>query len=138
MSDGMNPKALELQARTQKFAADVLIFCQRLPDKREMRRIIDQLLDSSGATDSNYRAACRGRSPREFIAKLGVAAEEADESKGWLELLVRAKQVPEADARPLIQEADELTAIFVKSRKTAEGRQQERERSERNHRQRRK
>ena len=126
----MNPKALELQARTQKFASDVIIFCERLPDKRETRRIIDQLLDSSGSTDSNYRAACRSRSPREFLAKIGVAAEEADESKGWLELLVRSKQVPEADAAPLIQEADELTAIFVRSRKTAQTRQEERERAE--------
>jgi len=133
----MNPKALELQARTQKFAADVLIFCERLADKRETRSIVDQLLDSAGATDSNYRAACRSRSTREFIAKIGVAAEEADESKGWLELLVRSEQVPEAKARPLIQEADELTAIFVKSRKTAENNTLEREQRTKNLRQRR-
>jgi four helix bundle protein len=126
----VNPKALELQARTQKFAADVIVFCERLPDKRETRRIIDQLIDSSGSTDSNYRAACRARSPREFLAKIGVAAEEADESKGWLELLVRSKQAPEDAARPLIQEADELTAIFVKSRKTAESHQLEREQAD--------
>ena len=99
--------------------------------------IVDQLLDSAGATDSNYRAACRSRSTREFIAKIGVAAEEADESKGWLELLVRSEQVPEAKARPLIQEADELTAIFVKSRKTAENNTLEREQRTKNLRQRR-
>lgn len=122
----MNPKAIELQARTQRFAAAVIMFCNRLPDTRATRRIVDQLLDSAGSTDSNYRAACRSRSPREFLAKIGVAAEEADESKGWLELLVASNEVPREDAAALIKEADELTAIFVKSRKTAEVHEQER------------
>lgn len=106
----------------------MIIFCESLPDTRATRKIIDQLLDSAGSTDSNYRAACRSRSPREFLAKIGLAAEEADESKGWLQLLVSSNQVPMDDAKALIQEADELTAIFVKSRKTAESRQHERSR----------
>ena len=84
----MNPKALELQARTQKFATAVIRFCERLPKDAATQKIVDQLLDSSASTDSNYRATCRARSPDEFISKIGVAVEEADESKGWLELLV--------------------------------------------------
>ena len=69
----------------------------------------------------------RARSRDEFIAKVGVAAEEADESKGWLELLVRSGLTKEESARPLIQEADESTAIFVASRKTAQRRKEDRE-----------
>src|SRR5262245_28943612 len=123
----MNEKALELQARTHRFATAVIKFCERLPNNVAAQKIADQLLDSSGSTDSNYRACCRARSDDEFIAKIGVAAEEADESKGWLELLVSSDQVTAESARPLIQEADELTAIFVKSRKTAELNKQRRE-----------
>jgi len=124
----MNQKALEIQARTRTFAAAVIIFCAGLPESHLTRDIIGQLIDSAGAADSNYRAACRSRSPREFLSKMGVAAEEADESKGWLQLLVAANQASIEAAGPLIQEADELTAIFVKSRKTAEHNQQERAR----------
>ena len=127
----MNPQALELQARTQKFATAVIKFCESLPKDAATQKIVDQLLDSSGSTDSNYRATCRARSPDEFISKIGVAAEEADESKGWLELLVTSGKVNLDLARALIQEADELTAIFVKSRITAQKNKEERERLER-------
>jgi four helix bundle protein len=127
----MNPKAVELQARTQNFATAVIKFCEGLPTDAATQKIVDQLLDSSGSTDSNYRATCRARSPDEFIAKVGVAAEEADESKGWLELLVRSSKVSLDVAQPLIQEANELTAIFVQSRITAEKNKRERERLER-------
>ena len=115
----MNPKALELQARTQKFATAVIRFCERLPKDAATQKIVDQLLDSSASTDSNYRATCRARS---------VAAEEADESKGWLELLVASNRASIEDARDLIQESHELTAIFVASRKTAKRHKEERER----------
>lgn len=124
----MNPKALELQARTQKFATAVIKFCGRLPPRTATQRIVSQLLDSAGSTDSNYRASCRARSPQEFIAKIGVAAEEADESKGWLELLVASDLATIEETRDLIQEAHELTAIFVASRKTAKRRKEDRER----------
>src|SRR5262245_49911905 len=116
----MHPKAVALQARTQAFAASTIRFCEGLPHSVASQRIAAQLIDSVGGTDSNYRAACRARSKAEFIAKLGVAIEEVDESRGWLELLVRSNQVSAEAAAPLIQEADELTAILVKSRKTAE------------------
>ena len=124
----VNPKAVELQARTQRFATAVIRFCDRLPSDVATQKIVSQLLDSAGSTDSNYRATCRARSPDEFIAKIGVAAEEADESKGWLQLLVASNLASIADARDLIQESHELTAIFVASRKTAQRRKAERER----------
>jgi four helix bundle protein len=126
----MNPKARELQERTQRFATAVIKFCESLPSDIATQKIVGQLLDSAGSTDSNYRATCRARSPDEFIAKIGVAAEEADESKGWLELLVKAGKTSQDTAGALIQEADELTAIFVQSRITAEKNLQERRRLE--------
>jgi four helix bundle protein len=125
---GVNPKALQLQQRTHAFAANVIKFSETLPKDAVCQEIVEQLTDAAGATDSNYRATCRARSSAEFIAKVGVAAEEADESKGWLELLVSSGFTKEESARALIQEADELTAIFVASRKTAERRKAERER----------
>ncbi len=127
----MHPKTQAFQARTQKFAASVIHFCESLPPTTACQRVSGQLIDAAGGTDSNYRAACRARSKAEFIAKLGVAIEEADESKGWLELLVASSQVAADTAAPLIQEADELTAIFVKSRKTAEANKAEQDRFDR-------
>jgi four helix bundle protein len=126
----MHPKTIALQARTQKFAVDVIRLCDTLPKDAGTQSIVSQLVDAAGATDSNYRAACRGRSKAEFIAKLGVAVEEADESKGWLQLLVESNRVSVDQAGALIQEANELTAIFVKSRKTAEQRKADQDRLE--------
>jgi four helix bundle protein len=117
---GMNPKALALQKRTRAFLRRVIRFAEELPDHVAVRRIVPQLLDAAGGAASNYRSACRSRSTKEFIAKIGVAAEEADESKGWLEVLVDANLADSLEATPLIREADELTAIFVASRKTAQ------------------
>jgi four helix bundle protein len=128
MGVSVNPLVVELQQRTRRFASAVIKFCEGLPKDPATRKIVDQLLDSSGSTDSNYRATCRARSPDEFIAKIGVAAEEAAESKGWLQLLVASNLARLEDARDLIQESNELTAIFVASRKTAKRRKEERER----------
>jgi len=71
------------------------------------------------AVGANYRAVCRSRSDKEFIAKIGVVIEEADETAFWLELLVEAAVVAPAAAKSLWKETDELTRIFVSSRETA-------------------
>jgi four helix bundle protein len=118
----MNEKADGLKKRTHDFFIRVIQFCRDVPPSIEGDSIVDQLVDSAGSTDSNYRAACKARSRKEFIAKVGVAAEEADESLGWLQALRDArlgdaKQLPE-----LIKEANELTSIFVSSHKTATAR----------------
>jgi four helix bundle protein len=122
----MNEKALALQKRTGEFFTRVISLCETLPPSIAARRIAEQLIDSAGGTDSNYGAACRARSTNEFISKIGVAAEEADESKRWLVRLVEARICTEVAARDLIQEADELTAIFVSSGKTARENQKRR------------
>ena len=115
----MNPKALALQARTRAFAKRVIQLCEGLPASPAADSIREQLLDSSGSTDSNYRAACRARTRKEFISKLGVVVEESDESLGWLRLLIESSICATDSAKALAQEADELVAIFVQSEKTA-------------------
>ena len=123
----MNPKALQLQERTRTFASRIIRFCDSLPKGSAAQQIAEQLRDAANSVDSNYRAACRARSPDEFIAKIGLAVEESDESKGWLELLVQAGLMKIEASRDLIQEANELVSIFVASRKTAERRKELRE-----------
>jgi len=71
---------------------------------------------------SNYRAACRGRSKAEFIAKLGIVEEEADESAYWLELIIEGALLNALLVQPLLDEANELTRMAAKSRVTASGR----------------
>lgn len=115
----MNPKALALQDRTRAFAKSVIKFCETLPRTHAAQSISEQLIDSSGSADSNYRAGCRARTRKEFISKLGVVVEESDESLGWLQLLVESEICTAEDAEALIREADELVSIFVKSEKTA-------------------
>jgi four helix bundle protein len=115
----MNPKALALQQRTHKFLLQVIRFCESLPGNDAVYSIRPQLLDSAGSTDSNYRAACRARTHAEFTAKVGVAAEEADESIGWLTALLAAGYGDRQATEGLIQEAEELTKIFTSSQKTA-------------------
>jgi four helix bundle protein len=115
----MNRKALELQDRTRAFATRVILFCQLLPSSQAAQSISGQLIDASGSIDSNYRAGCRARTRKEFIAKLGIVVEESDESLGWLKLLVESSICTAEAAEGLIKEADELVAIFVQSEKTA-------------------
>jgi four helix bundle protein len=115
----MNEKTRQMQDRIQRFYLKVIALVQSLPATVVTDRIIPQLLDSAGSTDSNYRAACRGRSNREFIAKLGVAEEEADESKGWLEALAKARIGDAKTLEELITEANEIVAILTASGRTA-------------------
>jgi len=126
----MNPKTTELQDRTRRFASQVIKYCQSLTNTPTSQEIAVQLTASAGSMDSNYRAACRARSLAEFIAKLGVAVEEADEAKGWLLLLVESELATAESTGDLIREANELIAILVASRRTA-NRRRERERLER-------
>ena len=128
LSVWVNEKTALLQQRTHDFFTRVIGLCRSLPQTAEAQSIARQLLDSAGSTDSNYRAACRARSPREFIAKLGIALEEADESHGWLQALRDAHIGDPEAVGVLVQEANELTAIFVASRKTAIRNQRSQER----------
>ena len=105
----------DLRARTFAFATDCVTFCRRLPHDGETRKISRQFLKAGTAVAANYRSACRGRSRREFIAKLGVVVEEADETVFWLDLIERVGMARPQETAPLRNEAMELLAILSKS-----------------------
>ena len=91
-----------------------------LPIPAVGRTIGNQLIRSGTSVGANYRAACRGRSRAEFIAKLGTVIEESDESAYWMELIVEASMLKKQLVTPLLDEANELLSILVASRKSAQ------------------
>lgn len=109
----------ELKDRTKRFALWVMKLVDTLPNTVSGRAVSNQLVRSGISVGANYRAACRGRSKVEFAAKLGTVAEEADECCYWLELIMDGGMLPRKQVEPLHREADELTAIFVASIRTA-------------------
>jgi len=109
----------DLKRRTKQFALRVLKLVEAPPNSKSGRAIGGQLVRSGTSVGSNYRAACRGRSRAEFIAKIGVVEEEADESAFWLELIIEHKLLKEPLVKALWLEADELTAIMAASRISA-------------------
>jgi four helix bundle protein len=109
----------QMRARTDKFSVDIINFCRSLPPDPFTRRIALQLHDAGTSVASNYHAACRAQSRAQFIAKLSIALEEADECMGWLQKLALTQQATGAALAALQQEASELVAILSASRKTA-------------------
>src|SRR5882762_10026620 len=110
---------IELKYRTKAFALRVIKLASSLSKDFAGRRLGDQLLRSACSVAANYRAACRARSKADFISKLGIAEEEADESAFWMEMLIESGLVPGRRLDELRREAGELTAIIVASGKTA-------------------
>ena len=113
----------ELLMRTKSFALRILKLVDRLPRTTSGRAIGNQLVRSGTSIGANYRAACRSRSRAEFAAKLGVVAEEADETLYWLELIRDGALIPANKIEQLLTEADELTAIFTAGRRTSRANQ---------------
>ncbi len=109
----------DLKQRMKAFAVDVIRVVEGLPRGQTVDVIGKQLIRCATSIGANYRAACRARSKADFIAKLAIAEEEADESQYWLEILVSLDRLASADFQRLHGEADELTAILVSSGKTA-------------------
>ena len=109
----------ELLARTKSFSLRILKLVDQLPRTTSGRAIGNQLVRSGTSIGANYRAACRSRSRAEFAAKLGVVAEEADETVYWLELVCDGNLIPANKLTELLREADELTAIFTAGRRTS-------------------
>ena len=110
-----------LKERTKEFAVRIVRMADVLPRSTAAQVIARQVLKSGTSVAANYRAACRARSRAEFVAKLGIVEEEADETLFWLELIVAASLLPVRRLQGLLDEAHQLTAIFVASRKTAKG-----------------
>jgi four helix bundle protein len=117
----MDEQTAELKARTKKFALDVLRFVRLLPRTDEGRVVSRQLMRAASGVGANYRSVCRSRSRAEFVARVGVALEEADESAFWLEIIVEIRMVVGNLAEQLLDEANQLTAILAASSITASG-----------------
>jgi len=111
----------ELKARTKTFAVRVIRLVDALPNSVKGRAIANQIMRSATSVAANYRAACRARSRAEFIAKIGVVEEEADETAFWLELIVECEIRSAKQIEPLLKEASELVATMASSRKSAIG-----------------
>ena len=111
--------ANELKQRTKQFSLRVIKLVDALPATRSTNVIGNQLLRAGTSVGANYRAALRGRSRPDFIAKLGIAIEEADESLYWMELLAEAELMTPERLNPLMQEANELISILTTTVKTA-------------------
>lgn len=108
----------ELKSRTKHFALRVLKVVDALPRSTTARVLGNQIARSATSVAANYRAVCRAKSRADFLAKLAIVEEEADETAFWLEMIVDSGLLTAAKLNPLRKEADELTAIFVSSLKT--------------------
>jgi four helix bundle protein len=113
----MTPK--DLQERTKSFALRIMKFAEFLEKHAVGRYVGRQMFRSGTSVAANYRAACRAKSARDFISKLGIVVEEADETVFWLELSKEAGYVKEEQILQLMKEANEITAIMVASKNSA-------------------
>jgi len=118
-SQGEIVPPFDLKDRTRAFALEVVSLVEDLPRGRSADAIGNQLLRSGTSVGANYRAACRARSRREFLAKLGIVEEEADESQFWLDLLIERGLADSDRVMKLRDEARQLVAIVVSSIRTA-------------------
>ena len=110
-----------LQQRTKQFHVDVIKLCEGLPRNAVGFETAKQIIRSAGSVGANYRATVRTKSKADFIYKIEIVLEEADESMYWLEVIRDAKLKTGPDVERLIKEANELTAIFAATDKTAKG-----------------
>jgi four helix bundle protein len=113
-----NPISDELKKRTKKIALNVIDLIGKLPKNNVCNVLGNQLLRSGTSVAANYRALCKARSRADFISKIGIVEEEADESLFWLELFDESGQIKRDVLKNLLKEADELTAIFTRIGKT--------------------
>ncbi|WP_343486363.1 four helix bundle protein [Allomuricauda sp. d1] len=105
----------DLKLRTKKFNLDCIAFCKTIPKSREFDSLVRQLIRSSSSVGANYRAANPAKSDKDFINKLKIVEEEADESMYWLEIFKEILFVNDEENERLIKEASELVAITVSS-----------------------
>ena len=112
-----------MKLRTKRFALRVIRLVEAVRKMHKANLTADtigrQLLRSAISVGANYRAACRARSSADFVSKMGIVEEQADETKYWIELLVESMLVGEVEVSDLLDEADQLVAISVASIKTS-------------------
>ena len=112
----------ELKLRTKKFSLEIITLVEKLPLSISGKAIANQIVRSGMSVGANYRAVCRARSDREFVSKMNIVLEEADETLFWLEIISDKKWVNDSDLQFLLNEGNQLTAIFVSSLKTVNSR----------------
>ena len=117
-------KENDLRQRTKEFALRIIKLVEALPNTRSGRTIGNQLVRSGTSVGANYRAACRARSLAEFIAKIGLVIEEADESAFWIEVIIESGLMKKYLVEQLLQETNEIVAIMVTSSNSAHRRKQ--------------
>ncbi|MGZ6220966.1 MAG: four helix bundle protein [Syntrophales bacterium] len=108
-----------LKEKTKAFALQIIRLVEELPRGRTADVLGRQLLEAGTSVGANYRAACRAKSPADFISKMGIVEEQADETIYWMELLVLSDLVRKSDITNLLDEANQILAMTVSSIKTA-------------------
>jgi four helix bundle protein len=111
--------SIELKKRTQEFGVAVIKMVDSLPNNKIGDIVGKQLLRSATSVGANYRSACKARSKADFISRIMIVEEEADESLYWMEIIRELKLLPEKQLTPLLSEANELTATFASTAITA-------------------
>lgn len=119
-SDG-GERTEAMKRRTKQYALRVIRLVRALPKTEDGRVMGRQLLRSGTSVGANYRAVCRARSKKEFVAKCGVVIEEADESAFWIELLIESEVMSARRLQPLLDETNEILAIVAAAYYTARG-----------------
>ena len=109
----------EMQRRMMRLTLDVIKLTKSFSMSQESKVISYQIIRCSSSTAANYRAACRAKSSRDFIAKMGIVEEESDETVFWLELIIASGLVNEEHVAPILKEANEIVAMTVRSLITA-------------------
>jgi four helix bundle protein len=109
----------EMKKRTRAFALRIIRLVEALPNTRTADVIGKQLLRCGTSVGANYRASCRAKSQADFVAKMGIVEEEADETIYWIELLLELSLIEKNRVVNLLDEANQIVAIVVSSIKTA-------------------
>jgi len=113
-----------LKERTKRFALNIIKLVEKLPKGRIADVLGRQLLAAGTSVGANYRAACRAKSSPDFISKMGIVEEEADESIYWMELLIDSGLIQKNDINHLLNEANQILAMTVSSIRTARRKKQ--------------
>ena len=114
--------ANQLKNRTKNYSITILDLVEKLPNTISGRAVSNQIVRSGTSVGGNYRAVCRARSDREFIAKRSIVIEESDETLFWLEIILEKQWINKSEIDIIWKEGNELTAIFVSSMKTIKDR----------------
>jgi four helix bundle protein len=112
----------EIKRRSKKLALSIISMSESLPRSMAGKHIANQLIRSATSVAANYRAVCRARSDNEFVAKLQIVIEEADETLFWLEIIGEQKWIDEKDISLFHDEMNQLLSIFISSAETIKNR----------------